>query len=102
MKNLEDSVISEDFPLTDAIKAEVQSKIEYIEQHTNKAFPINVYLSKEGKNFVVKFRAHVGKKDIEVSHEDEDFYVSLNKAKQHFMKRINDQKEREVAKRTHK
>ena len=100
MRGLNDEIICEDFAMTDSIRDAVQEKIQFIEDHTKKRFPVKVYISKEGDSeYQVRFQAHVSKKDLEATGRGDDFYAALKDGKGKFLKLINDQKSKELTKR---
>ena len=85
-------IIAEDFSLTDAIKASVQTQIEAIEKIVS-GTSISIYLTEPTKGlFKAKFQVHALKKDFFAEDASEDLYRSLNAARHHICRQILDAK----------
>ncbi|MEZ4871446.1 MAG: HPF/RaiA family ribosome-associated protein [Bdellovibrionales bacterium] len=93
-------ITSEDFELTEAIKAEIHEKVEAINSHLNGEATVQVFLSKDSSRlYNVKFLAHVFHQDVVSDAKAEDFHVCLNDAKAKILRQIMDIKNKHIDRR---
>lgn len=90
---------SEDFDLTDAIKEQVEEKLNKIASHMRNEAEFDVFLSKSGHQYEVKIEtAYQQQKVLGESHGDE-FYSTLTKAKKAALRQIDDLHDKRVTSR---
>ena len=93
-------ITSEDFKLTEAIKAEIHEKVEAIQKHLDKEAVVKVFLSKDsGRQYHVKFSTHVFQQDVVSDAKSDDFHICLNDAKAKILRQITDLKNKKIDKR---
>lgn len=95
-------VLGEDFSVTEAMRSQIEEKVQKILSHMRTPADFTVFLKKiSSHDFEVKFQTHYRGVDFVGQGQDRDFYVALNHAKKSLLRQLDDEHSRKVNARRH-